>query len=129
MRRSYRTIVAAAAFFPALTIATPTFAQAAGKAHAVVGTLQKVDGQRITVQTKAGSEVMTLVSQSQIHQGAATVQGRNLSSFVGQKIKVRYVDANGQKQVQTVIVSTSSKTSSSLAAKPVNRPAGEQPDR
>ena len=129
MRRSYRTIVAAAALFPALTVATPTFAQAAGKAHAVVGTLQKVDGPRLTVQTKAGPEIMTLVSQSQIHQGAATVKDTSLASYVGQKIKVRYIDANGQKQVQTVIVPTSSKPSSSLAAKPANRLAGEQPDR
>jgi hypothetical protein len=125
MRRSYRRIVAAAAFFPALTVATPTFAQAAGKAHAVVGTLQKVDGPSITVQTKSGPEIMTLVSRSQIHQGAATVQGGSLVSYVGQKIKVRYVDANGQKQVQTVTVPTSSKPSSSLASKPANRPAGE----
>ena len=125
MRRSYRTIVAAAAFFPLLTVATPTFAQAAGKPHAVVGTLQKVDGPRITVQTKAGAEVMTLVSRSQIHQGANTVQDKSLASYVGQKIKVRYIDANGEKQVQTVTVPTSSKPSSSLASTSVNRLAGE----
>ena len=93
--------------------------------HAVVGTLQKVDGPRITVQTKAGAEVMTLVSRSQIHQGAATVQDKSLASYVGQKIKVRYIDANGEKQVQTVTVPTSSKPSSSLASTSVNRLAGE----
>jgi hypothetical protein len=125
MRRSYRTIVAAAAFFPALTVATPTLAQTTGKAHAVVGTLQKVEGEHIIVQTKTGPEVLTLVSRSQIHQGAATVQGRSLASYVGQKIKVRYVDANGQKQVQTVTVPTSSKSSSSLASTGVNRLDGE----
>jgi hypothetical protein len=125
MRRSYRTIVAAAAFFPALTVATPTIAHAKEKAHAVVGTLQKVEGQRIIVQTKTGPATMTLVSRSEIHQGAATVQANSLASYVGQKIKVRYVDANGQKQVQTVTVPTSSKPSSSLAAPPANRLVGK----
>jgi hypothetical protein len=109
MRRSYRKIVAAAAFFPALTFVNPRALEAKGKAHAVVGLLQQVDGDRVTVQTAKGVEVVTLVGRSQIRKGAATVEGSGLRSYVGQKIKVRYVETSGRKEVQTVTVPMGSK--------------------
>ncbi len=113
MRRSYRKIVAAAAFFPALTFAVPRSVEAKGKAHAVVGLLQRVDGNNITVQTTKGAvEVVTLVAASQIRKGAGTLEGSGLASYVGQKIKVRYVENSGRKEVQSVTVPMSSKPTS-----------------
>jgi len=112
MRRSYRTIVAAAAFFPAITIGASRPIEAKGKAHAVVGLLQRVDGNSITVQTTKGVEVVTLVTGSKIRQGAALVEGSRLPSYVGQKIKVRYLDNGGRKEVETVTVPMSSKPAS-----------------
>lgn len=124
MSRSYRTIVAAAAFFPVLTLAAPCSAEAKGKTHAVVGTLQAVDGQGIVVQTKKGTERLTLVSSSVIRQGAATVPGGALGSYVGRRIKVRYVEVGDRKQVETVALAASSRPSTSSAVRPVTRLAG-----
>ena len=104
MRRSYRKIVAAAAFFPALTLASSRELEARGKAHAIVGLLQRVDGDRVTLQTSKGVDVVTLVGSSEVRQGPATLRASQLGSFVGQKIKVRYLENSGRKEVQSVAV-------------------------
>jgi hypothetical protein len=112
MRRSYRKIVAAAAFFPALSIAIPREIEARGKTHAVVGYLQRVEGDHVTLQTSKGVEVVTLVAGSEVRQGPAILEGSRLRSYVGQKIKVRYVENGGRKEVQTVTVPSTAKPSS-----------------
>jgi len=115
MSRSYRTVVAAVV--ATLALATTGYAAPAkAKSHALVGTLQKVDGQAITVQTPKGVETVTLVSSSKIHRGAATILAPTLSTYAGQRVKVRYVDSNGEKQAQSVTVSSAPKASSSKAA-------------
>jgi len=113
MRRSYRKIVAAAALFPALTIASSREIEARGKTHAVVGLLQRVDGDRVTLQTKKGVEIVTLVADSQVRRGATILESSRLGSYVGQKIKVRYVENGGRKEVQTVTIPSTAKASSS----------------
>jgi hypothetical protein len=110
MRRSYRTILPAAVFLSAASLASPGFAMSPReKAHAIVGTLQKVEGQSITVQTAKGVEAVTLVSNSRIQRGAKTIQVGELSSFAGEKVKVRYVDHNGEKEAQSVTVASAAK--------------------
>jgi hypothetical protein len=112
MSRSYRSI--AAAVFATLALAATSYAAPAkAKSHALVGTLQKVDGQALTVQTTKGTETVKLVSSSKIHRGASTIQADSLSSYAGQRVKVRYVENNGEKQAQNVTVPSAPKASSS----------------
>ena len=105
MLRKYRITAAVCVAVFALTT-TGFAATAKPKAHAVVGTLQKVDGQTITVQTPKGAETVLLVSRSWIHRGAETIQPANLPSYAGQRVKVRYVDRDGERQAQTVTVAS-----------------------
>jgi hypothetical protein len=105
MFRMYR--VAAAVFVATFVLTATSFAATAKpKAHVVVGTLQKVDGQTITVQTPKGAETVLLVSTSRIHRGAETIQPANLPSYTGQRVKVSYVDQSGEKQAQTVTLAS-----------------------
>ena len=115
MSRSYRAV--AAAFVATLMLATTSYAAPVkAKPHSLVGTLQKVDGQALTVQTPKGVETVMLVSSSKIHRGAATILAPSLPSYAGQRVKVRYVDSNGEKQAQTVTLSSAPKASSNKAA-------------
>ena len=110
MKRSYRRVLPAAALLSAVSLAVPGNAMPSrDKAHALVGTLQKVEGQSITVQTDKGTEAVTLVSGSRIHRGATTIQAGDLPSYAGQKVKVRYVDHNGEKEAQSVTVASGAK--------------------
>jgi hypothetical protein len=52
---------------------------------------------------------VTLVSGSRIQRGATTIQVGELSSFAGQRVKVRYVDHNGGKEAQSVTLASSTK--------------------
>ena len=105
MLRTYRIAVAACVATFALTT-TGFAAPARPKARAVVGTLQKVEGRTITVRTPKGQEAVLLVSTSRIHRGAETIQPASLPSYAGQRVKVRYVDVDGEKQAQTVTVAS-----------------------
>jgi hypothetical protein len=110
MKRSYRRVLPAAAFLSAVTFAAPGYAMSPrDKAHALVGTLQKVEGQSITIQTSKGTEAVMLVSGSRIHRGATTIQVGELPTYAGQKVKVRYVDHNGEKQAESVTLASAAK--------------------
>jgi hypothetical protein len=99
--------ITAAVFVATLALTATSFAATANpKAHAVVGTLQKVDGQTITIETPKGPEAVLLLPTSRIHRGAETIQPANLPSYTGQRVKVRYVDRNGEKQAQTVTLAS-----------------------
>jgi hypothetical protein len=76
------------------------------RAHSIVGTLQKVDGQTLTVQTAKGTEVVTLAPTASIHHGSSKIAASDLSNQTGTRVKVRYMEANGQKQAESVTVST-----------------------
>jgi hypothetical protein len=52
---------------------------------------------------------VTLVSGSRIHRGATTIQAADLSTYTGQRIKVRYVDRNGEKEAQSVTLASGAK--------------------
>jgi hypothetical protein len=109
MSRSHRT-VQAAAFLAAVILAAPGYAiSGADKSHALVGTLQKVEGQHITVQTSKGPEGVRLVSSSRIQRGATTIQVGDLSTYAGHRVKVRYVDRNGEKEAQSVTLASGAK--------------------
>lgn len=104
MTRSYRSL--AAAVIGVLSLSTASFAAPVrARAHAVVGTLEKVDGQALTIQTPKGEETVTLGSRATIRSGAHAMTATDLSSHTGDRIKVRYRQANGQKQAVLVTLS------------------------
>jgi hypothetical protein len=78
-------------------------------AHSLVGTLQKVDGQTLTVQTAKGLETVTLGPSAKVHAGSKTLAASELSAHTGAKVKVHYTDTAGQKQAESVQVSSAKK--------------------
>lgn len=97
----------AAVSIVAITLAGSTLSAATTKAKtaSLVGTLQKVDGQTLTVQTSKGTETVTLAPNAHIVHGSKTVAASDLSSATGSRVKVRYMTSNGQKQAEAVTVS------------------------
>ena len=126
MFRSNRALAAAIA----VTIALTGIAFAAPKAktteRSVVGTLEKVDGQTITVKTAKGVETFSVTPTAQIRHNTASVALANLGSQTGSRIKVRYSEANGQKQAEALTVSDPpAKPAAKAAAKPAAKPAAK----
>jgi hypothetical protein len=101
-----------AAALVAVVLAAPSFAAAPAKAktQSIVGTLQKVDGQNLTIQTSKGSETVMLAPKAQIRNGSKVMTAADLSSHTGDRVKVRYTESGGKKEASSVAVS---------AAKPV----------
>ena len=84
--------------------AAKTTAAPKPKAHSVVGTLDKYDSgaNSIVVNTGKGTETLSLSSTSAVRMGAKTMAAADLSSHTGDRVKVRYSEANGQRTVQSV---------------------------
>jgi hypothetical protein len=104
MSRSYGS--RAAAGVAAIAFALSSAAAAPLHPHSVVGTLQKVDGQTITVQTSKGLETLTLVSGTKVHVGSKTLSPSDLPSQTGSRVKVHYSESGGQKQAESVTVAS-----------------------
>ena len=104
MARSNRLI--AVAVMAVLALAMPVFAAQAKAAKAktmtISGTLQKVDGQTLTVQTTKGPEMVMLGSTAQIRRAGKTLAASDLVSASGTRVTVRYMENNGQKTAQSV---------------------------
>jgi hypothetical protein len=109
MVRYYRTAVAfiAAALIAGSALAAP----AKAKTQSIAGTLEKVDGQTLTIQTQKGTEMVMLASSAKIQSGSKTLAASDLASQTGANVKVRYTETNGQKQAESVTVSSAAKTS------------------
>jgi len=104
MARSFRLItVAVVAVF---ALAMPAFAAQAKAAKAktmtISGTLQKVDGQTLTVQTPKGSETVMLAPNAQIRRAGKTLSTGDLGGASGSRVTIRYMENNGQKMAQSV---------------------------
>jgi hypothetical protein len=103
-----------------LALAMPVFAAQAKAAKAktmtISGTLQKVDGQTLTVQTAKGPEMVLLGSSSQIRRAGKTLTPGDLGSANGTRVTVRYMENNGQKTAQSVTLAAAPKTAAPKAA-------------
>ena len=97
-------VAAGAALAQAPAKSTGTKSSAAAASRSVTGTLEKYDatGNTIVVNTGKGTETLTLGSSSSIRMGAARMSASDLTAHSGQKVKVRYSDANGQRTVETL---------------------------
>jgi hypothetical protein len=106
------TIVLALVLAAGTVIAAPLHA----RGHALVGTLQKVDGQTLTIKTAKGTEDVTLAPSARIHVGSKTMTAADLNHETGARVKVRYTEKSGQKQAQSVAVSPAHTGSQSARA-------------
>ena len=111
MARSIRLM--AVAVVAVLALAMPAFAGQAKAAKAktmtISGTLQKVDGQTLTVQTPKGSETVMLGATSQIRRAGKTVTPSELGGESGSRVTIRYMENNGQKMAQSVTLAAAAK--------------------
>jgi hypothetical protein len=96
----------------ALAGTTLSAATAKSKGPSLVGTLQKVDGQTLTVETKKGPETVVLSPKAQIRHGSKTLAATDLAAATGSRVKVQYREANGHKEAQSVTVSSAPKVAS-----------------
>ena len=105
MRTFRLTAVAAVAAF---ALSTPIFAAQAkpavkaAKAETIRGTLEKVNGQDITVKTAKGEEEVMLGSDSKIRRDGKTLAAADLGSATGSQVTVRYKEDNGHKMAESV---------------------------
>jgi hypothetical protein len=120
MSCSLRSMMAVTALATALAAPASAAPARSEKTHSVVGTLQKVDGRAITVKTPKGTEVVMLISRSRIQRGASTLEPTALGSYAGIRVKVRYLENNGEKEAQTVTLASATKPAA---------PAQEVPSR
>jgi hypothetical protein len=86
------------------------------RAHALVGTLQKVDGQTLTIQTSKGTESVTLAPSAKIRVGTKTMTVADLSNETGARVKVHYSEKKGEKQAQSVTVRPANKSAQTARA-------------
>jgi maltose-binding protein MalE len=116
MFRSYRSLAIALVAVIALAGASLSAAPKA-KSASITGTLQKVDGQTLTIQTAKGPETVMLTPTAKIRQGSKTLAASDLTADTGARVKVTYTSANGQKQAQMVSVASAA-TQASATKKP-----------
>ncbi len=105
----------------AIAIAMTTLAAAApthARAHSIIGTLQKVDGQTLTIQTTKGLETVMLAPAATVRSGSKTLSAADLSGQTGSRVKVRYTETSGQKQAQSVAVSSGKKSTQTARVEP-----------
>jgi hypothetical protein len=110
MFRTDRILVGVLVTALALTGSSLYAAPARAKSQSIVGTLQKVDDKTLTVETTKGTETVTLAPSARIHHGSKTLAAADLSGQTGARVKVRYTNANGQKEAQSVTVASAKKT-------------------
>ena len=104
MTRTYRAL--GLAIIATLALAASS-AAATAKGKSAVGTLMKVDGQTLTIQTTKGSETVVVGPAATIRRHAKSLSAADLSSHVGDRVKVVYTESNGQKQASAVRLSGS----------------------
>ena len=94
----------AVAMVAVLALAMPAFAAqtkaATAKTMTISGTLQKVDGQTLTVQTPKGSETVMMEANAQIRRAGKTLPISDLGSESGSRVTIRYMENNGQKMAR-----------------------------
>jgi hypothetical protein len=93
----------------ALTIGSAIMAAHPGGDRAIVGTLQRVEGETLTVLTSRGTEKVMLPPSATVRAGSHTLSVAELASRIGTRIKVRYKESAGQKEAQSITVAAMKK--------------------
>ena len=120
----------AVAVVAVLALAVPSFAAqakpaakapktAAAKTMTVSGTLQKVEGQDLTIQTAKGSEEVMFGNDVKILRAGKTLATSDLNSATGSRVTVRYKEDNGHKMAESVTLAAAKAAPKQVAsAKP-----------
>jgi hypothetical protein len=118
MLRTIRLIAVAAVAACALSM--PVFAAQAkpaakpaakaAKTMTVSGTLQKVEGQDLTIQTAKGTEEVMFGSDVKIRRAGKTLTTSDLNGASGSKVTVRYKEDNGHKMAESVTLAAAKAT-------------------
>ena len=71
------------------------------------GTIQRVDGsaRTLTLRTSHGDQIFTLSDRTRMQRGARPVSIADLATWSGIRAKVRYVEADGVRRADSVMVS------------------------
>jgi hypothetical protein len=91
--------------------------KAANASHSAMGTIEKYDANMLTLKTASGEEQFTLASSAHLRNGSKSIKADELSSLTGQKAKVRYIESNGQRTAESVMVSSGSQHKASSKSK------------
>jgi len=127
MSRTFRlTAVAAVAAF---ALSMPAYAAQAksaskpakaAKTMTVSGTLQKVEGQDLTIQTTKGTEEVMFGNNVKIRRAGKTLTTSDLNGATGSRVTVRYKEDNGHKMAESVTLAAAKAAPKQVAsAKPV----------
>ena len=90
-----------AATKPAATKTTAT-KTAKAKTMTVSGTLQKVEGQDLTIQTAKGSEDVMFGNDVKVRRAGKSLASSDLNAATGSRVTVRYKEDNGHKMAESV---------------------------
>ncbi len=74
--------------------------------HSAMGTIEKYDANTLTLKTASGEEQFTLAGSARVRNGSHAIKADELSGLTGQRAKVRYTEANGQRTAESVMVSS-----------------------
>ena len=76
--------------------------------RSLVGTLDQVDADatEFVVKTTNGKQRFVLQSGATIRQGSKTIKAADLASHKGEKVKVRYREASGERRAEWVVVAS-----------------------
>jgi hypothetical protein len=76
--------------------------------RSLVGTLDQVDDQaaEFVVKTATGKQRFVLQSGATIRQGSKTIKASELSAHKGERVKVRYREAAGQRRAEWIVVAS-----------------------
>jgi hypothetical protein len=76
--------------------------------RSLVGTLDQVDDQasEFVVKTANGKQRFVLQSGATIRQGSKTIKASELAAHKGERVKVRYREAAGQRRAEWIVVAS-----------------------
>ncbi|SRR5258705_13679488 len=106
MSRMFRLITVAAV--AVISLSMPAFAAQAkpaaksAKTMTISGTLQKVEGQDMTIQTTKGTEEVMFGSDVKIRRAGKSLTTGDLNGASGSRVTIRYKEDNGHKMAESV---------------------------
>ena len=76
--------------------------------RSMVGTLDQVDADatQFVVKTTTGKQRFVLQNGATIRQGSKTIKASELASHKGERVKVRYREASGERRAEWIVVAS-----------------------
>ena len=105
--------------FAAQTKAAAKPAAKAAKAQTIKGTLEKVEGQDLTVKTAKGNEEVMFGNDVKVRRDGKTLTTSDLNGATGSRVTIRYKEDNGHKMAESVTLAAAKAAPKQVAsAKP-----------